>query len=116
MRRKKRFAGALSRLSWPGFALLDQLVAEPVTLCKCEEVTVGTILEVLQQNPHVTTANATKLISRAGMGLCQGRYCHFALTRLMALTLGVPENEIGNFTCRFPAKPLDINALIGPDI
>lgn len=116
LRRLNRFAGALSTLSWPGIALLDQLVSEEVTLCKCEEVTVGAILNLLQQNPHVTTASAAKLLSRTGMGLCQGRYCHFALTMLMARRLEVPEYEIGNFTCRFPAKPVLIDALIGPEV
>ena len=105
LQRLNRFAGMLSELSWPGMALLDQLMSEPATLCKCEEVTVGAFLNMLQENPHIATASSAKLLSRAGMGLCQGRYCHYALTRLMARHLGVPEREIGDFTSRFPAKP-----------
>lgn len=115
LQRLHRFAGVLSELSWPGMALLDQLVSEPVTLCKCEEVTVGAVLNLLKENPHIATANSAKLLSRAGMGLCQGRYCHYALTRLMARQLGVPECEVGNFTARFPAKPVGISDLIGCD-
>jgi hypothetical protein len=115
LQRLNRFAGVLSELSWPGMGLLDQLVSEAVTLCKCEEVTVGTFLNLLKANPHIATASSAKLLSRAGMGLCQGRYCHFALTRLMARHLGVTEGEIGNFTSRFPAKPVEISHLIGPD-
>jgi len=116
LRRTNRFAGVLNKLSWPGMALLDQLTSEPVTLCKCEEVTVGAFLKLLKENPHVATASSAKLLSRAGMGLCQGRYCHYALTRLMARRLGVPECEIGNFTSRFPAKPVEISDLIGCDV
>jgi hypothetical protein len=115
LRRLTRFASVLSKLSWPGMALLDQLVSEPETLCKCEEVTVGTFLNLLKENPHIATASSAKLLSRVGMGLCQGRYCHFALTRLMARHLGMPEGEIGNFTSRFPARPVEISHLVGPD-
>ena len=115
LQRKQQFASMLSQLSWPGFPLLDQLASETVTLCKCEEITVGAVQNALQENPHITTASAAKLLSRVGMGLCQGRYCHFSLTRLMAKQLGLTEDRIGPFTCRFPAKPVVIDALIGPE-
>jgi hypothetical protein len=87
-------------------------MSDSVTLCKCEELTVGYLRELLQQNPHITTASSAKLLSRAGMGLCQGRYCHFSLTRLLAGHLGVPDNDVGGFTARFPAKPVAIDKLI----
>jgi hypothetical protein len=115
LRRLNRFAGMLSALSWPGAMLFEQLAGESATLCKCEEVTVGEFLHVLQQNPQVATANAAKLISRAGMGLCQGRYCQYAVTRLMAGRLNLPESEVGSFTARFPAKPIEIDDRIGSD-
>ncbi|MGH8034762.1 MAG: hypothetical protein ACREO9_06010, partial [Lysobacterales bacterium] len=63
--------------------MLDQLMSDQVTLCKCEEVKVGTFINMLEQNPHTTAASSAKLFSRAGMGLCQGRYCQFSVTRLM---------------------------------
>jgi len=112
LRRLNQFARLLSEVSWPGESLLDQLISESANLCKCEELTVGAFLNLLRKNPHVSTANAAKLLSRAGMGLCQGRYCQHAVIRLMARQLGVPESEIGNFTARFPVRPIDISALI----
>lgn len=115
LRQRERFARLLAALSWPGYALFDQLMTDSTTLCKCEEVKVGALRYQLEQNPGLETASAAKLLSRAGMGLCQGRYCHFALTRLMAGHLGVPEETVGGFTARFPAKPLAIESLIGRD-
>ena len=112
LRQRNRFARLLGRLAWLDASLFDQLMSDSVTLCKCEELTVGYLRELLQQNPHITTANSAKLLSRAGMGLCQGRYCHFSLTRLLAGQLGVPENDVGGFTARFPAKPVAIDKLL----
>lgn len=113
LKKSGRFANLLSQLSWPGTKLLDQLVSESANLCKCEEVTVGAFVSMMNQNPHVGTANSAKLLSRTGMGLCQGRYCQHAVTRLMACHLGLPEAAIGSFTSRFPAKPAEIAGLIG---
>ena len=112
LRGSSRFAALLSRLAWPGADLLDQLMTGSATLCKCEEVTVETFEQMLQQNPHIATASAAKLYSRTGMGLCQGRYCQFAVTQLMARRLGLAEQDIGSFTARFPAKPIDIGDLV----
>lgn len=115
LKKLRRFADLLSQVSWPGTRLLDQLVSDSANLCKCEEVTVGAFLKMMRQNPHVRTANSAKLLCRTGMGLCQGRYCHHAVTRLMARTLGLPEEAIGSFTSRFPAKPIEIHGLINSE-
>lgn len=112
LRRLNRFADALSALAWPGMALLEQLMTGSATLCKCEEVTVEAFEQMLQQNPQITTANAAKLFSRVGMGLCQGRYCQHAVTQLMARRLGVSEQHVGGFTARFPAQPVAIDELL----
>lgn len=115
LQRLNRFARLLGALSWPGAGLLDQLMAETATVCKCEELTVGDILGLLQANPHIASVNSAKLLSRTGMGLCQGRYCHHALTRLLSRQLGVPEPAVGAFTARFPAKPIEIGRLANLD-
>jgi len=112
LRQRNRFARLLGRLAWPDVSLFDQLMSDSVTLCKCEELTVGDLLNLLRQNPDISTGSSAKLLSRVGMGLCQGRYCHFSLTRLMAGHLGVPESKVGGFTARFPAKPVAIDRLI----
>ena len=106
------FADALSRLSWPGDEFFDQLMTGESTLCKCEEISVAHLRQLLQQNPSVSTSSSAKLLSRAGMGLCQGRYCQYSLIRLLAQVRGIPAAEAGGFTARFPSKPLPISNLV----
>ncbi|MEO0997729.1 MAG: FAD-dependent oxidoreductase, partial [Pseudomonadota bacterium] len=112
LERRNRFARLLGRLAWPGTGLFDELMTDSATLCKCEELTVGQLKTLLRRHPDTGTASSAKLLSRAGMGLCQGRYCHFALTRVLARHLGVTDSEIGGFTARFPSKPVLIENLI----
>lgn len=111
------FAHLLSELSWAGDRCLDQWISDAsINLCKCEEVTVGAFAEQLRCNPDITSASAAKLLTRVGMGPCQGRYCHFAVTRLVARLSGEPEAAAGSFTARFPSKPLGISALVDSDL
>ena len=53
---------------------IDISIAKKETiLCRCENITSGTIDEVLSTG--VTDLGSIKRLSRAGMGRCQGRYC-----------------------------------------
>lgn len=106
------FAAKLLDLSYPGRKLLQQLMTEQSMLCKCEEVSVADFAQCLAENPFINDANAAKLLSRAGMGLCQGRYCHYHIAGLLAETRGIRERQIKPFNARFPAKPLTIKSLL----
>lgn len=112
LRRLNIFAELLSRLSWPGDAFFDQLMSAASIVCKCEEISADDLHQMLQDNPGINTASSAKLISRAGMGLCQGRYCHHAVTRILAQTRRLEEHEVAGFTSRFPAKPISIGHLV----
>jgi hypothetical protein len=112
LRRLNVFAELLSQLSWPGDAFFDQLIGNTSIICKCEELSAGELRQMLQDNPEISTASSAKLLSRAGMGLCQGRYCHHSVTRVLAQSRGLEEQEVAGFTSRFPAKPLSIDHLI----
>jgi len=52
-------------------------------LCRCEETTVGDIRESIS-GLAVSDARNAKLLTRAGMGLCQGRVCGRAVSELVA--------------------------------
>lgn len=112
LRHLNAFAELLSRLSWPGDTFFDQLMSNTSIVCKCEELSVGDLLKLLQDNPATGSASSAKLLSRAGMGLCQGRYCHHAVTRVLAQTHGLEEQVVAGFTSRFPTKPVLINDLV----
>lgn len=113
--RSNRFARLLSQLSWPGHGLLDQLRAQDAILCRCEEVSVGDFVTQLEAYSLVGSANAAKLLTRTGMGYCQGRYCQHSVMRVLASHLGVPEAEVGAFAARFPVRPLAIAELVEVD-
>jgi NADPH-dependent 2,4-dienoyl-CoA reductase/sulfur reductase-like enzyme len=76
----RRFAAALHRTFAvpPGWqARLD----DDTVVCRCEEVTAGGIRSAVQEL-GATDPRTVKLLSRAGMGWCQGRICGFAVDRL----------------------------------
>ena len=49
---------------------------------------------------------ALKRVTRAGMGLCQGRYCGPKIARLCAQATGRTQDEFALFAPRFPVKPI----------
>ena len=48
-------------------------------VCRCEEVTLGEILEAMHSNPPARTLDGIKLRTRAGMGRCQSGFCQPAV-------------------------------------
>ncbi|MCP4368624.1 MAG: hypothetical protein GY797_11020, partial [Deltaproteobacteria bacterium] len=44
-------------------------------ICRCEKVTEGEIRDALTRNIDIRTRKAVKFRTRAGMGLCQGKFC-----------------------------------------
>ena len=55
--------------------------------CRCEEVSVAAVREAVTDLGAVD-ARTAKLLTRAGMGWCQGRICGEAVARLVAVTAG----------------------------
>lgn len=113
------------RSSWQGFAemlgkatmvqqkgALSGLEQFPEThVCRCEEVSYETIKKTLQEHPHLSSMNAIKLMTRCGMGLCQGRYCEQSLQEMMKQHLGTARSGDG-LTARFPVKPITIKQMV----
>ncbi|HEV7935948.1 MAG TPA: NAD(P)/FAD-dependent oxidoreductase [Actinomadura sp.] len=84
--RLRSFATALHhayavRPGWMGWVRDDTLV------CRCEEVPYGRLAQAVG-DLGATDARAAKLISRAGMGWCQGRICGYPTACLTARILG----------------------------
>ncbi|MEN8651774.1 FAD/NAD(P)-binding oxidoreductase [Streptomyces sp. 21So2-11] len=73
VREGRRFAAALDRAypvrpgwrSWP---------REDTLVCRCEEVTLGELRRAVEDR-EACGVRSLKLVSRAGLGLCQGRVC-----------------------------------------
>lgn len=91
------------------FAAMLDTVADPrahfpppgddTLVCRCEDISFAAVRTAVANG---ATANAVKLATRCGMGLCQGRNCEPTLLRM------IPDPLDPGFTARFPARPVAI--------
>ncbi|WP_437114342.1 NAD(P)/FAD-dependent oxidoreductase [Streptomyces cyaneofuscatus] len=79
--RRRRFAGLMVTVHRPG-AHWPQWVTEDTEVCRCEEVTAQELRQAHELGAR--DARSAKLLTRAGMGWCQGRLCETAVTCLAA--------------------------------
>ncbi|MFJ7905108.1 FAD-dependent oxidoreductase [Streptomyces sp. NPDC096198] len=99
----RRFAAALD-LAYAPCARWPELVTEDTVLCRCEEVRAGTVREAVR-DLGAGDLRTVKLLTRAGMGWCQGRMCGSAV----AGVAGCPEEV----TRRPFARPVPLGVLAG---
>lgn len=57
-------------------------------ICRCEQVTEGTIIDAMNRGITVTTIDGVKRRTRAGMGWCQGTFCRPRVAAVMEKVLG----------------------------
>lgn len=77
-------------------------------VCRCEEVTKDEILKAIEFGAH--TVSDVRKLTRAGMGLCQGRTCGHLLRKILAAQLGKSEHDLPPAVVRPPVRPLPIAA------
>lgn len=104
VRSGRRFAAALEQAhpvppGWP------ELLRDDTLLCRCEEVTYGALRQAVDDR-DARGVRTVKLVSRAGMGPCQGRVCG----RNVAELTGLPEPATA-FARRPLAAPLRLGEL-----
>ena len=102
--RFRRFSTAL----WTAFPVpagWAQDLPDSMTLCRCEEITVGTLRRTVQADAP-TELNRLKALSRIGMGRCQGRMCGVAAAEVLAHETGRPVSAIARLRPQPPIKPL----------
>ena len=119
------FDAAAYRLEWVRASVVEA-AGEP-HVCRCEEVTAREILEVRpprylnwnrpgrndrslrtmlgEGTPH---PDQVKRLTRAGMGLCQGRRCREQVQALLALGAGCTLPEVPLASYRAPVRPLPL--------
>jgi NADPH-dependent 2,4-dienoyl-CoA reductase/sulfur reductase-like enzyme len=81
-------------------------------VCRCEEVTAGEV-RVACRELGVDDLRGAKLMTRAGMGLCQGRMCGRAVADLVAETSGREPDVADSVRAgtRLPATPVPLSVL-----
>lgn len=96
----------------PTFAPLT--LDDDTVLCRCENVTVGEVRKAISEGVH--EVNEVKIITRAGMGPCQGRMCGPALAEIVAAEAGVTLRKAGLLTIRPPLKPVPLAEIATMDL
>ncbi|MEW1640092.1 NAD(P)/FAD-dependent oxidoreductase [Streptomyces sp. NPDC093801] len=99
--RLRAFAGAMAAAHRPGSGWTGWL-REETDVCRCEEVPAGRIREAVQEL-GARDARTVKLLTRAGMGWCQGRMCGPAVA---ALAGGEPAPDRRPLSCPVPLRHL----------
>jgi thioredoxin reductase len=115
------------RMDW--MRALSAVSADDTIICQCEEVTRADLIGV--QPPNYLTRPAPmcarsletllvdgpanpdqiKRLTRAGMGVCQGRRCRDQVAMLLALESGQPFGTIPLATHRAPVRPLPLKIM-----
>ena len=114
------------RLEWVRAAVIE--TGSEAHVCQCEEVTAREILEVrpprylnwpdqrrnrrdlaelLGHGPP--NPDQVKRLTRAGMGLCQGRRCREQVAALLALGANLPLEAVPPATHRAPVRPIPLH-------
>ena len=110
--RLRRFAAAMHAVYPVPRFWLDTLEPDTV-VCRCEEVTVAEIDAAIGNGAR--DARSVKLLSRAGMGWCQGRECGYATSCLTALRTGQPL-DLESGAGRSVAAPIPLGLIAQADI
>jgi NADPH-dependent 2,4-dienoyl-CoA reductase/sulfur reductase-like enzyme len=111
--RLRRFRAALDRLSRLR-AGLDLLATPETVVCRCEERTREEIDRAVAFGG--TDLRTLKVMTRLGMGPCQGRMCWPAAARRVAAMTRRSMEEVGPLSVRPPLRPVDLSALAGEPV
>ncbi|MER5887042.1 NAD(P)/FAD-dependent oxidoreductase [Streptomyces sp. NPDC001941] len=99
--RLRAFADAMAAAHRPGDGWVEWL-DDATDVCRCEEVPAGRVREAVVEL-GARDARSVKLLTRAGMGWCQGRMCGQAVACLAG---GEPAPETRPLSCPVPLKQL----------
>ncbi|AZF42313.1 Opine oxidase subunit A [Pseudomonas sp. R1-43-08] len=85
---------------------------DTLTLCRCEEVSVGEVRAVVDEGHW--EINRVKAHCRVGMGRCQGRMCGLAAAEIVAERSGRSIEQVGRLRAQAPIKPLPFGVQVQP--
>jgi NADPH-dependent 2,4-dienoyl-CoA reductase/sulfur reductase-like enzyme len=113
LRRLRRFRAGLDALSQVRRGLSDLATPETV-VCRCEELTRAELETGLTFGG--TELRSLKVMTRLGMGPCQGCMCWPAAARWVAARTGRPVAEVGPVSVRPPLTPVTVGTLAAPAV
>ncbi|HEY7146863.1 MAG TPA: NAD(P)/FAD-dependent oxidoreductase [Streptosporangiaceae bacterium] len=112
--RSLAFQEALSAV-YPAAIPGCDLATAGTVLCRCEEVTCGELAEAIRAAAPMADASVVKGMTRAGMGLCQGRMCAANVHELISKATGTPVTQVRAFSPRPPARPVPLAAVMSQE-
>jgi len=109
--RSQKFATAL-QVSYPVGNGWQGWLRQESKVCRCEEVSLGEICASVSEL-SANDARTSKLFTRAGMGMCQGRICSRNVSEIIAsqTQCEVTEQERIGYSNRPIAAPIALGAL-----
>ncbi len=107
IRRKRKFQQFLFRMYSVGVGIYEICDAE-TTICRCESIKKEKIDRAIDTTSDVSVVKA---LTRAGMGLCQGRNCQRQIASLISQRHGVDIADVPLATPRFPVKPVSLGSI-----
>ena len=78
-------------------------------ICRCEEVTQGDVVDAIRRGAR--DVDAVKRMTRAGMGLCQGKTCARLVAAAIARETGLAVSQVAQATQRIPSRPVPASVL-----
>jgi NAD(P)H-nitrite reductase large subunit len=108
LRSLARVRGVLDEISSirPG---LCELATDATLMCRCEEVTRAEVRAAVGQGAR--DLQAVKLLTRLGMGACQGRNCAPSTAAMLCAATGCTPPDAGRINPRPPVKAVTLGAL-----
>lgn len=103
-----RVRDALDEISVIRPGLLE-VADESTIMCRCEEVTRAEVRAAIDEG--AADLQSVKLLTRLGMGACQGRNCAPSTAVLLHAVAGRPLGEVGRINPRPPVKPVKLGEL-----
>ena len=83
---------------------------EEVIVCRCEEVLRKEILNAIKQGAR--DLDSVKRMTRAGMGMCQGRTCSVLIRNMLSDALHIPKDKLLSVTTRPPVRLIPSKAFL----
>lgn len=106
--RERRFQQMYAACFTPDVGLYEWSRDDTI-LCRCEEITQAEVRRALARGADTT--NEVKLITRGGMGDCQGRMCAHLIANFIARQTGRSVAQVGMLPPRPPIFPIPITTL-----
>ena len=79
-------------------------------ICRCEDIDLNDIKKAIAEG--CCTIDEIKRVTRAGMGLCQGRTCRSLIAQELSRHYKIPMEEVLMSTFRPTVKPVKLGAFV----